>query len=401
MNNIKPIESCLICKNPILTALLDLGNQALANSYIKNKESEELEFPLALNLCEHCYHVQLTHSVNPDLLFRNYLYVSGTSNTFNQYLKFFASPYLKESPKKVLEIACNDGSLLKLFKDAGWSTFGVDPAINLKPLVEEKGLSVLAEYWNLETAKFLNQKFDLIIAMHVLPHVPDPVEFILACKEVLADNGRIVLQTSQCEMFQNFEYDCTYHEHCSYFSAKSFKKLAEICGLKCSSSYKANIHGKSYVVTFSNVEDNTLNQIELDEANIGRYTKDFYNKFSNKAFSLTKELKESIDSYRNQGYTIVGFGAAAKGNTVLNFGDIHLDYIVDDNPLKWNYYTPGIHTIIKNPDCISREHNKCLFVILAWNFYNEIKYNILKRRSNPDDKFITYFPAIKIQNNSV
>lgn len=401
--NSKKILNCVICKNNHLSEILDLGYQPLANSYIKTGDEHELKFPLSLNLCENCFHVQLSENVNPDLLFKNYLYVSGTSNTLKQYFEYFAKPYISDEVRSVLEIACNDGSLLEVFKKNNIEVLGVDPATNLKNTVEQKGINFINEYWDENIANQINKKFDLIIAMNVLAHVSNPVEFLMNCKKVLSENGRIVVQTSQCNMFNNNEFDTTYHEHISFFSAKSFEKLAEICGLKCCSSYKSNIHGTSYVITFTkNYSDNTLKQMILDEERQNRYELDFYKQFSSHSLLCTKNLFETIQKCKKD-YKIIGFGAAAKGNTVLNFvyntqGEkIKIDYIVDDNELKWDYLTPGTHIPIKNPLCLQDETEKCAFVIFAWNFYEEIKAKIKKLNSNPDNIFIQYFPDIKIE----
>jgi cyclopropane fatty-acyl-phospholipid synthase-like methyltransferase len=392
---VRKLEACVVCGNRDLEQFLDLGNQPFANSYLKDVNDPEETAPLALNLCSKCFHVQLTHAVNPDLLFRNYLYVSGTSKTFRDYLEKFAEPLMKRTPGSMLEIACNDGSLMHIFKNRGWDVMGVDPATNLRELTKESGLEVIPEYWNLELARKMDKKFDLVVAMHVLPHVQNPLEFLGACSEVLAPGGKIVVQTSQCRMFFNNEYDCTYHEHISYFSIRSLKQLAKQVGLECSETYEADIHGTSYVITFSNKRDDSTDKLEKFEESKGRYEVNLYRYFGEMAKQTTKHLVEAVKGYQEQGLKVVGYGASAKGNTVLNYAKLKLDYIVDDNQLKWGMYTPGMKVPIRDPR-ILRQDPDAVIVPLAWNFLNEIRENVSRIVGNPYTTYIKYFPKLEI-----
>ena len=221
---IKELKSCVCCGGENLEFVIDLNNQPLANSYVKEIGEAEMFFPLRLNFCKDCTHLQLSHAVHPDYLFKNYLYVSGTSKTLRDYFDWFAEFVdndNKNQTKNVLDIACNDGSQLNSFKKLGYNTFGIDPAENLHQ-ISSKEHNVICDYLTEENVKSFGVKFDAIVAQNVFAHNDYPEQFLLACKEVLSDTGYMYIQTSQANMVANSEFDTVYHEHISFFSAKSF-----------------------------------------------------------------------------------------------------------------------------------------------------------------------------------
>jgi len=198
----KKIENCLCCDNNKLLKILDLNKQPLANSYHDmNKKLDE--FPLALNLCDNCYHLQLTHAINPDLMFKNYLYVSGTTNTLKKYFEWFASFTLsyKSDSKSILDIACNDGTQLDCYKKLGLITYGIDPAKNISLLSKNKGHEIIIDYFNEKSiGKLNNKKFDIITAQNVFAHNSYPLEFLKMCNKILNNDGYLFIQTSQANM---------------------------------------------------------------------------------------------------------------------------------------------------------------------------------------------------------
>lgn len=219
MSNFKELKECLCCGNSDVRTILDLGNQPLANTY---HTGEDLDvYPLKLNLCQNCWHLQLSHAVNPDLMFKNYLYVSGTSNTLREYFDKFVDITLSynKDAKTVLDIACNDGTQLDSYKRIGIKTYGIDPAENLHTISKEKGHDIVLDYFNIESVKkFGNKKFDIITAQNVFAHNTYPLEFLKICKGILNDDGHIFIQTSQANMVLNNEFDTIYHEHISFFN---------------------------------------------------------------------------------------------------------------------------------------------------------------------------------------
>lgn len=390
MINETELTECLCCGGSELNTVLDLNDQPLANSYPENLVDDELAFPLKLNFCPVCTHLQLSHAVNPDLLFKNYIYVSGTSQTLIDYFRWFiglTEKYVKNKTKNVLDIACNDGSQLDLYYDAGYTTYGIDPAQNLHHLSSRKS-QVICDYLTEDNIQSFGVQFDTILAQNVFAHNAYPLQFLEYCKSVLAPGGKLFIQTSQANMVQNNEFDTIYHEHLSFFSVKSFCTIAKRAGLNVVDVLRTPIHGTSFVFVLSADEDDASgffidNEPELNTQVLEAYTL--------KCRTIVSDLKATLDKYRNDGYALVGYGAAAKGNTLLNFSKISLDYIVDDNPLKIGRYTPGMRIPIKHPDTLASE-GKVLVVPLAWNFYPEIKQKAQKRK--PDASFVRYFPSI-------
>lgn len=399
----KENRHCLVCERPIGAQYLDLGNQPLANSYHNGQPLPR--FPLQMRICNCCYHSQLTVSVEPTVMFDDYLYISDTSRTLTDYFKW-ATEYILErcnQPKKVLEIACNSGLLLEMFRDKGLECVGIDPARNLRELSAKRNLDVYVNYWNLYSSNLiLNErgKFDLILAFHVLPHVPDPNKFLWACNNVLAPNGKIFIQTSQCDMFLNNEFDVIYHEHSSYFTALSIRELAHRNNLGVTSITKTNIHSKSYLFSLSPVplqEPETELEALIDfERQQGLYDEKKYHDFAYNAQIIKEQLLSNLSRLRAEGYTLIGYGAAAKGNTLLNFIDFKLDYIIDDNEMKWGYLTPGTDIEIHGIHLLNEQQfDKICFIPLAWNFYAEIKQRIQAVRNTSNDLFVRYFPFYK------
>ena len=242
------ISKCVACDSQNLNHLLDLGNQPPANDFLANI-SNYCEYPLGVNYCSNCYHVQLTFSVNPDLLFRDYVYVSGTTKTLDIYFSDFVNKCHKFElkKKKVLEIASNDGSLLRKFNEAGWESIGIDPAINLISLSLSNKVVTVPDYFNLKLVSHLAKDYSLIVAMNVFAHTHNPLEILLAAKEILDEDGIFIIQTSQSDMIINNQIDTIYHEHISFFNVRSMQKIIERSGMYLSGLEIAPIHGNSYL----------------------------------------------------------------------------------------------------------------------------------------------------------
>jgi len=406
MTDAKELKECLCCGSTDLALTLDLNEQPLANSYLKDLNEVEPTFPLALNRCKSCSHLQLSHAVNPDLLFKNYLYVSGTSRTLLEYFKWFAEYNISEfeqrnsrRPENVLEIACNDGTQLNVYKDMGLKTYGVDPAENLHKLssVEHE---VVCDYFKQEHVELFKGKVDIISAQNVLAHNSYPLEFLEQCRDIMRDDSVLFIQTSQADMVKENQFDTVYHEHISFFNVNSMNELARRAGLHLLDVRKTPIHGNSYVFMFSKVpgNDTTVQQVLAEERAFGLQNTATYEEYTRRCLQVVKDLDQAIVAYRTLGFKVVGYGAAAKGNTLLNFGKFNLDFIIDDNPLKHGLYTPGMHTPITSIDALdSLQDETIAFVPLAWNFFDEIKRNIKARRDNPEDVFVRYFPTINIE----
>lgn len=402
LENAKELKECLSCGSKNLTKTLDLGVQPLANSFIDDPAIPEHMFPLELNLCRNCFHLQLSHAVNPDLLFKNYLYVSGTSQTLRDYFDWFAKEtlnYFSEKPASVLDIACNDGSQLNSFKALGIDTYGVDPAENLHPL-SSKNHNVVCDYFNEAYVKQVDRTYDIITAQNVFAHNDYPVEFLRQCKELMHGGSLLFIQTSQADMVRNNEFDTIYHEHLSFFCANSMYELAKRAGLTLIDIRKTPIHGNSYMFVFSILKEpmsESVKAVLKEERDAGLQTPVTYTEYARRAETIVAELKKVIADYRADGYVIAGYGAAAKGMTLLNFGKISLDFIIDDNPLKQGLFTPGMHIPVVTIDMLDEcEDLNVAFVPLAWNFFDEISQKIKTKRDRDGDAFIRYFPEVRV-----
>jgi SAM-dependent methyltransferase len=400
----KKKKFCRCCKSKELFLYLNLGQQPLANSYHRGEKLRK--YPLEVNLCKNCYHSQLSIVVDPDAMFRNYLYVSGTTKTFRDHTKNLAKDAVKRFYKKnlsVLDIACNDGTQLEYFRDLGCSVMGVDPAKNLRKITREKKIPVVVDYWTPKVARKIKKKFDIMTGTNVFAHVDNLDEFLTACKIALKPDGIVILEFPYAvKMISNNEFDTVYHEHLSYFLVNSFKSLVERLGFFIYDVLQTPIHGGSirfFIKKMGGLHSKKINKLIVKEKELGLLKKSSYMAFARRVKQnkdiFKKLLKESV----RKGYKIVGYGAAAKGNTMLNFFGISCEYIVDDNELKWNYLTPGKNIPIKNPSTLKNEAKSLYIIVLSWNFYNEIVKKVLRIRDRKNDYFISYIPKVKKISN--
>ena len=342
-------------------------------------------------------------------MFRHYLYVSGTTQTLKDYFDSFAQKTLEYVPhaKNILDIACNDGTQLDSYKKLGLKTFGIDPAENLHKDAVAKGHEIVCDYFNTSTIhSFKDIKFDIITAQNVFAHTKYTTDFLESCKQIMNNSSVLFIQTSQANMVLNNEFDTVYHEHLSFFNTNSMKTLVERCGLILKDVFKTDIHGTSYVFVITKFDPvfkpKVIKTWEVEKEK-GLYDILTYPSYALKCYKATFELKQKLEELKKEGYLLVGYGAAAKGNTLLNFGKINLDVVIDDNPLKQNLYTPGMDIPIVSSDYLIDpliKNEKIAFIPLAWNFFKEIKSRIKTKRDNNNDLFIKYFPGLEVSNES-
>jgi len=388
------LDNCVACGGDNLYFFLDLAEQPLANNYHNGSGGGD-SYPLGLNLCKDCFHTQIPVSVDPKIMFEHYLYVTGTSQTMRDYSDWVAEKLTEkhiDSGKTVLDIASNDGTQLDSFKKFGWKTYGVDPAKNLAEVASKKGHNIQAGFWPV-----IHEQMDVVLAQNVLAHGPTPLEFLQGVRECLKPDGSAYIQTSQSQMYQRNEFDTAYHEHISFFSVNSMTVLADRAGLVLTDVELTPVHGDSYFFTLkhkgSQVESSVQEMInkELQE---GRHEPEFYTQFGKNAYKILKDLKEMIELFKQNGTLVVGYGAAAKGITVLKANDIILDWIVDDNELKQGLFTPGTNIPVKDRSSLDID-DEILLVPLAWNFFDEIKSKVSEIRANKPTKYLRYFPEVR------
>jgi 2-polyprenyl-3-methyl-5-hydroxy-6-metoxy-1,4-benzoquinol methylase len=394
------ISNCLACGSRKVSPYLDLGLQPLANDFTETNAIMEV-FPLVLQYCEDCFHSQLSVSVSPERLFRNYLYVSSTTETLMEYFRWFVEDVVSGfgDSLNVLEIASNDGSLLKILAERGYKAIGVDPALNLLPHVMKNGVVSICDFWPGIASNFLQNSSDIVIAMNVIAHVPDPCEFLSAARKALKPDGRIVLQTSQAEMIEKFQFDTVYHEHLSFFNVSSMEKLAERSGLSLIDVVLVPIHGQSYIWTLKASNSGSSDRLKLRreyERQAGLKNQSTYSNFARMAKEIAGETLKKILELQSKGYSVWGYGAAAKGNTFLNFADIKLSGFFDDNPLKQGRQSPGGCAIVFHPEKMTDINEPICFIVPAWNFAEEIAQRILRLRIDERDRILLYYPSLQL-----
>jgi nucleoside-diphosphate-sugar epimerase/cyclopropane fatty-acyl-phospholipid synthase-like methyltransferase len=383
------VDECFVCGNK-LRKLLDLGTQPLANEYTTGIASNIVQdsFPLELSRCDDCTHTQLNCVVNPSKLFDNYLYVSGTSGTLKRYFQEFADNVIERYEltcnSSVLDIACNDGSQLDCFPNQ--RTFGVDPAKNVTKGITRHKIS--NRYFGTEDIigikKELGEKsFDIIIAQNVFAHTSKVNEFLQSVNSSSDENTVLLIQTSQAYMIADNEYDSVYHEHLSFFNTLSMKTACERNGLLLRRVDIPNIHGGSYLFTITRrnnireIKDNISETMDYEKG-LGLYGRleDYVTNVKMGALQTHIKLLE----YKSRGYKLVGFGSTAKSNTMLNYigADGLFDCIIDENPSKVGKFTPGLSIPVVSMESVKYNSNT-LFVVLAWNFFDEIKQKLRDR----------------------
>lgn len=405
MDNLSKIDRCLACGGTELIKTLDLGDQPLANNFRSEQSTDgETRYPLVINRCTDCNHLQLTHAVNPELIYRNYLYVSGTSRTYVEYMDWYAR-FVREQftywVDTVLDIGCNDGSQLDAFRRAQFRTWGVDPAENLYPTSSSRH-NIVCGFWNEDTAAKLDrQEFQVITTQNAFAHIPDPLKYLTLAATHLRDDGKMFISTSQADMVLNGEFDTIYHEHISYYNAYSMKCLAERAGLYLTDVVKTPIHGTSYIFILAKrpINQHRVENILAQERAAGLQTAMTYYDWNHGVEDLLESLADQVEEFRGFGLFkhVVGYGAAAKGMTLLNASRLRLDAVVDDNPLKQGLYCPGTTIPVVSSDYIQQipKDEPTLFIPLAWNFYDEISHKIRAIRDQNGDAFMRYFPTLK------
>ena len=401
------MKKCLACGQESLKTILDFGDQTAANLLLDNIDLNAKREKLALDYCSNCGHAQQNSFYPPEDLFSHYLYQSGTSNTLREYFEWFSDCIYNSSVHNLntLEIASNDGSLIRTLLDKNILAEGIEPAKNLVEIAIANGIKTTEGFW--PTSK-LNKKFDIVIAQNVLAHNTDPFEFTKAIYESLSDEGTVFLQSSQMDMFKNYEFDTLYHEHFSFFSPNSMRVLAERAGFKHNLFLKTNIHGGSLLGIFSKSKESVdkfgesfssgkfyMNKINSKQ----RPTDSDADKFSVRTMETCNTLKELSSTYKKCGYSIVLVGAAAKAITVLQASKLDIDFIIDEAPLKHGKYIAGTKNKIDRLHIIDDINNPILFIIGAWNFYSELKEKLsdIRGREN-EDRIARYFPRLMIED---
>lgn len=403
--------NCRVCGSSDLHRYLDLGSTPLANSYLRREDLASPEFreELALQVCLDCGLSQLTMVVNPDLMFKQYLYVSSTTETFRNHcveLAKTASVAAGCGPGDwVLDIASNDGCLLSKFRDLGLRVVGVDPAENLAAEANKAGIPTLCAYWSLETAETVASRYGrpkVITATNVFAHVDDVHEFVRAVDCCLAPKGLLVIECPYVvDFIEKNEFDTAYHEHLSYVGIHPARTLMEKHGLEIVRvEYFPDIHGGT-VRIFAGRQgdypaDASVARYLEQETDFGIRDLDRYEAFGRRILANKARLLALMQELRAEGRTVWAYGASAKGNTLMNFFGITSEtvpVVLDDNPKKWGWYTPGAHMRIASIQELAAARVDYL-LLLAWNFEPEIRRRC--RAVGYAGRFILPVPEVRV-----
>ena len=377
---------CRSCGNTKLKRVVSLGYQPLANNLLKKKEEKCELYPLELNYCPSCHNCQLSVSVDPKKMFSNYLYTSSTSKSFRKHFEDASKKYIKElklSPKKsyIIDIGSNDGVALRPFKDLGFNKIlGIEPAKNLAKLANKNKIKTINCFLDIKNLKKIKKNADLILASNVFAHSDNLKEMADCMLKLLNKKGTIVIEVQYLlNTLQDLTFDNIYHEHYNYWSLTSLAKFFEQFKAKIVKAERINTHGGSLRIYIkkdknSKIEKSVSNLLKEEEKfGIKKYKT--YQEFGEKIYKIKNNVKRNIQHLKQKEKKIIGYGSPAKATTALNFFNVsqEIDFIVEDNKLKHGKFIPGVKIPIVNKDKILDKNNTIL--VLAWNFYKDIKEN--------------------------
>ena len=377
---------CRSCGNTDLKRVISLGYHPLANNLIKKKNEKCDLYPLEVNYCKKCHNCQLSVAVDPKKMFSNYLYTSSTSKIFRDHFVEAAKKYYKElklNKKKsyVIDIGSNDGVALKPFLDLGFKkVLGIEPAKNLAKLANKNKIKTFNGFLEKKNIRKIKKNADLILASNVFAHSDKLKEMAECMLSLLSKKGTIVIEVQYLmNTLKDLTFDNIYHEHYNYWSLTSLIYFFNQFKAKIFRSEKVNTHGGSirvYIKKDKKVKiEQSVKKMLKEEEVFG--IKDFktYQKFAEKIYRIKENVLKNIKKLKKNNKTIIGYGAPAKATTALNFFGIskEIDFIVEDNKLKHNKFIPGVKIPIKNKSTVKDKKN--ITLVLAWNFYNDIKKN--------------------------
>jgi SAM-dependent methyltransferase len=379
---------CRSCGSAPLELFLRLGELPLPDALLRASQLDEPEprYPLDLAFCPACALVQITASVPPERLFvENYLYFSSYSDDLLRHAREEALALAEElrlGPESlVVEVASNDGYLLRNFVELGIPVLGIDPAPAQAEAAEAAGVPTLPEFFGTELARRLldeGRHADAIVANNVLAHTPDPNDLIAGAALLLADDGIVAVENTYVrDLIDNLAFDTVYHEHFSYYSCTSIRALAERNGLHLNGiEHFPEVQGGSLRWRFGK-RDEQRPEVEryLDEERaLGLDRPEYYQRFGERVERVCGQLVALLRELRADGSSIAAYGAAAKGTVLLNHAGIDdtlVDFVVDRNPHKQGLFMPGVHLPIRAPEALIEEQPDYL-LLLAWNYRNEI-----------------------------
>ena len=383
---------CRSCGNEKLKRVISLGYQPLANNLLKNKNEKIDLYPLEVNYCDKCHNCQLSVSVDPKLMFSNYLYTSSTSKVFRNHFINAAKKYVKDfnlNPKKsyIIDIGSNDGVALKPFKDLKFKNIlGVEPAKNLAKLANKEKIKTFNGFLELKNLKKIKKNADLILASNVFAHSDKLKEMTVCMKRLLAKNGTIIIEVQYLlSTLKDLTFDNIYHEHYNYWSLTSLVNFFNQFNLTIFKAERITTHGGSIRVYLKDkrvkIEKSVKNLLKEEET-FGIKKFQTYKNFAEKVYEIKSNVIKNLKKLKKDKKKIVGYGSPAKATTALNFFGVtdQIDYIIEDNKLKHGKFIPGVKIPIYSKNKVKDKIPSIL--VLAWNFFEDIKKNNLSISNN-------------------
>ena len=382
---------CRFCKEEIQHVFIDLVNSPASNSFLRKEELNEPEtfYPLKVFTCHNCFLVQVDEYKKSDAIFSSdYVYFSSYSTSWLKHAKEYTSKMIDRfgfnEQSQVIEVASNDGYLLQYFKERNIPVLGIEPTANTAEVAEKKGIKSVVDFFGVRLAKKLvaeGTQADLLLGNNVLAHVPDINDFVGGMKVILKPQGVITMEFPHLvQLIDNNQFDTIYHEHFSYLSFYSVKKIFKVQGLELFDVEELPTHGGSLRIYAKHEEDpskeisENVKRLEEKEQKKGITNPEYYQGFQQKAQKVKLDLLSFLIEQKRKGKKVGAYGAAAKGNTLLNYCGIKndlVDFVVDANPNKQDKFLPASHIPVVKEEFLKNEKPDFV-LILPWNLKDEI-----------------------------
>lgn len=406
------MSKCRFCDHPLENTFVNLGMSPLSNAYIKPQQinSAEKFYPLHAYVCNNCLLVQLEEFETPEEIFSDYAYFSSYSETWldhaKKYTELVTARFNLNHNSQIVEIASNDGYLLQYFQQKGMSVLGIEPAANVAKVAETKGIPSLVKFFGVSTAEELvkaGKQADLLLGNNVLAHVPNLNDFVAGMKIVLKPAGIITMEFPHLlQLIKQNQFDTIYHEHFSYFSFLTVETIFAHHGIQLFDVQELPTHGGSLRIYGQHAGgkqpiSDRLCRLKEQEILAGLDQLATYQGFSEQVKATKRNLLEFLINAKKQGKIIVGYGAPAKGNTLLNYCGVRtdfIDYTVDRSPHKQGSFLPGTHIPIYHPDQV-KETQPDYLLILPWNIKREIIEQMAYIREW-GGKFVVPIPKVEV-----
>jgi 2-polyprenyl-3-methyl-5-hydroxy-6-metoxy-1,4-benzoquinol methylase len=405
---------CRFCKTELEHVFIDLVNSPASNSFLTAAALNEPEtfFPLKVYTCHQCFLVQVDEYKKSDAIFdSNYVYFSSFSTSWLQHAKNYTGLMTERfglnTASQVIEVASNDGYLLQYFKEKNIPVLGIEPTANTAEAAKQKGIESVVDFFGVRLAKELvekNIKADLLLGNNVLAHVPDIVDFVGGMKIILKDTGVVTMEFPHLmQLVDNNQFDTIYHEHFSYLSFHTVQKIFASQGLELFDVDEIPTHGGSLRIYAKHKEDNSkaisanVAALLQKESEKGLTALPYYENFQQKALTVKLDLTEFLINQKRAGKKVAAYGAAAKGNTLMNYCGIKndlVDFVVDANPHKQNKFLPASHIPVVN-EAYLKEQKPDYVLILPWNLKDEIVQQLAYIK-DWGGKFAVPIPALQI-----